>query len=694
MKNIMSLNSIKLKIIFSIIISCSLLSIVIGIYVIFQSSNFLEYEIRQKLLLIGENYQYKYDGVLLNAEKSVNYLATTLVSNFDINEYKLDSNYLEKYKEINDNIIKEVAKNSNGSMGAYFVLDPNVFGKQQGIWYADLKGNGEFIKQTITDILRYDKNDKEHVGWYYEPIKEGKGIWMKPYFNKNINMQIISYEVPIFKDNKIIGIIGMDIKFDNLFGSIRDIKLYKTGYGSLLDHEYNFLIHPNLTQVDNLKNINKEEYNAITDVIKEKNVGFIESGNKYSIYSKLNNGYILYMPIDKSECFSNISKTKVNIILLSFIMTILSIIIALIVGNKIIKPIYRLTKLVDKTSKLDLSYDKDDKTLLCSKDETGKMAKATLNTREKLREIIGFIKEKSNNVANSSKHLIKHLDNNSTSLKQIAQAVEELANGSSNQSYNAQEGCAKLNELSKEIESLTKDSNEISNYINNIIDLNKNGKQQIEKIYMITKENNELSKSAVEQVDKLENKSKNISVILETINKISEQINLLSLNAMIEAARAGDSGKGFAVVAEEIRNLSDETKKSIKDIEDTIKSIQNEVKSTKKISEYTNEIVEKTNETSMETGLVINLIAKEIDKVAAKIINIIDSINTININKGKVLTVIQETSAISQQSASSAQEISASTQEQLNSMEKIYEFTKEFEELILELDGLINQFKL
>lgn len=48
--------------------------------------------------------------------------------------------------------------------------------------------------------------------------------------NKNIQVEMISYVVPLYADNTTIGVVGMDIDFNLIKDSVDTIHVYDTGY--------------------------------------------------------------------------------------------------------------------------------------------------------------------------------------------------------------------------------------------------------------------------------------------------------------------------------------------------------------------------------------------------------------------------------------------------------------------------------
>lgn len=69
--------------------------------------------------------------------------------------------------------------------------------------------------------------------WYYEIIKQKDGKWSIPHTSYIINSDVITYLKPIFKDNVLVGVVGVDLKFSDIKNLINGIKVYNTGYASL-----------------------------------------------------------------------------------------------------------------------------------------------------------------------------------------------------------------------------------------------------------------------------------------------------------------------------------------------------------------------------------------------------------------------------------------------------------------------------
>ena len=92
-------------------------------------------------------------------------------------------------------------------------------------------------------------------------------------------------------------------------------------------------------------------------------------------------------------------------------------------------------------------------------------------------------------------------------------------------------------------------------------------------------QSSKIANETLKKIQSLSDQSNEISEFAKIINTIAEQTNLLALNASIESARAGDHGKGFSVVATEVKELANQTAGATEEIVTTTKKIQESIAS-------------------------------------------------------------------------------------------------------------------
>lgn len=87
----------------------------------------------------------------------------------------------------------------------------------------------------------------------------------------------------------------------------------------------------------------------------------------------------------------------------------------------------------------------------------------------------------------------------------------------------------------------------------------------------------EVVRKAIAAMEGIEDSSSKVSQIIGVIDEIAFQTNLLALNAGVEAARAGEAGKGFAVVAQEVRELAQRSAQAAREIKALISASNEQV---------------------------------------------------------------------------------------------------------------------
>ncbi|WP_456274880.1 methyl-accepting chemotaxis protein [Bacillus sp. AK031] len=251
--------------------------------------------------------------------------------------------------------------------------------------------------------------------------------------------------------------------------------------------------------------------------------------------------------------------------------------------------------------------------------------------------------------------------------------MDEIAKGSSTAAADAEFGSQVTMALSRHIEEVSEDANQLLALSTRTTEVSDQGLEQMNTLREKASQSNQVIHSVESVVQNLTYKIKEIESVIHSINEISDQTNLLALNASIEAARAGEHGKGFAVVAEEVRKLAEQTARATDSVRSTILGIQQESELAVKEMTTTKEIADEQSRVVGETEEAFQTISSMIDHMVSSINGIGDKVAVISSQKDEVVGTIQNISAGAQQSAASCEQVSASTEEQLQAFATLSE---------------------
>lgn len=605
------------------------------------------------------------------------------------------------YEATLDPIIKKIIlDNIDQVMGAYLILDPEQTDDSRdeiyGVYYEDVANDGNLVKKEKYSRERFDKNSDF---WYYDCIDVKEGIWYEPYVSSSNNVEMISYTVPIYKEDTYIALLSIDLNFGVIKDFVNSIELMNSGYTFIVNEEEHFIAHKTLTTEDGMDTAEDGAYARLAEAINKNDTATgiydLDGKSQYLSFAKLSNGWTVCAVIGQDSLLENRASLKkitgytaVLAVILAFLMSIFFFMPIGRAISHVTDSLNQLAELKLTITQKEAAYERRYK----RKGQLGSMIASVKSLRGQLTDIIPKIQQKSEETYSFANQLDSSVTQNVSFMEHTTSVVGDVSAASREQTVSAEQGVNGLNTLANMIEECVKNTGDVSEYLEKTQTQNDSNIVQMKDLTQKFQLTEQHTKNVNDNIHNLSEKSQIIGNIVTTIESIASQTNLLALNATIEAARAGEAGKGFAVVAEEIKSLSEETTNATNEIDAIVKEICAGIADIEGTSQDNENAILESSQAMEHTAQSFKAIAADIHSMITATKQLADNIKNINNTKEQVISSIDFILAGSRQNGENFAQITKMVDEQQNNMKEMKEISDQMQVLSGDLEKIVKLF--
>jgi Methyl-accepting chemotaxis protein len=525
-------------------------------------------------------------------------------------------------------------------------------------------------------------------------------VWSQTLLDDNNHYVILGRAVKDSISGDILGILIIFINENILSRTIDG----ETDKSADVDGNYNIIINEKgiIISSPQKDDVGKSIVKMLSHPGKMKAL-FSGQKTKDSFSDKINRQEVLIscnVMKDRGWFVLNISKTTYlyretrtlgwTTLVIGIIFAILAVFISIAIALNISNPLNQVLYSMKQAGSGDFTV----RTNIKRKDELGLLGAGFDQMIEKIGNLLQETKDAIDAVLQHSTVLEESSYQSAKTAESIAAAMEEISQGTAEQTNETSKSSATMNDLAMQIETVVSKASEVEKISGFARELSVKSNNAVAQLITKAAETDQITKAILNDILDLNNSADAIREITETITGIADQTNLLGLNASIEAARAGEMGQGFAVVSEEVNKLAVQSRNAAETINHILQTIQVKTQNSRKTAEQAHQIIEEQRLAVTSAKEAFAEIITATSDIIARIIFMNNIINNINRNKDHTIQSIVNISAVSEQTAASAQTVSASSEEQTALAEQVRTLAKELHKKADDLAETIAKFQI
>lgn len=297
------------------------------------------------------------DKIVDRAEVNLDVLSDNIKILYDIHKLH-DKKYNAEFINKLDLMTNAALINSPGVNGVWFQLNIDLpFALDMYTWYG--KQNGKCIN--LKHIIEQKEPKQRPITpitdpYYFNAIKN-KGInWSDFYIDPDVNIRMVTISKPIYKDNQLIGVVGIDLSVSDLNNALKNMQRNLAGSNTfLLDKDGNILLF--CLDNNSKKLVNKYNFNKIFNLNSQNETAiaeFIDNGvQKTAVLLPLSNNYHVVNTFPNNLIFKGFNQLFKTVYFIFFLLVALTF---LTIYN--IKHIKKINKEVnDRAKKLEIIFE-------------------------------------------------------------------------------------------------------------------------------------------------------------------------------------------------------------------------------------------------------------------------------------------------------------------------------------------------